>query len=142
MQNRFSTNPHVQYWLDELMWQVSMDWAAAQKASALTRQLPNDHVSDALSTLCFRLKMSEFTNQSDICASYIPLSENRTGNNSSIVNEARVLRMWPIGAAANVVLVRQQQVYCSTSMFCTWTNSFVSVEKLLKSLQQSFLISN
>lgn len=141
MQNHFSTNPHVQYWLGELMWQVSMDWAAAQKASALTRQLPNDHVSDALSTLCFRLKMSEFINQSDICASYIPLSENRTGNNSSTVNEARVLRMWPIGAAANVMQVGQQ-VYCNTSMFCTWTNSFVSVEKLLKFLQQYFLISN
>lgn len=54
--------------------------------------------------------MSEFINQSDICASSILLSENRTGDNSSIVNEARVLRMWPIGAAANVMQVGQQQV--------------------------------
>lgn len=67
----------------------------------------------------------EFINQSDIRASYIPPSENRTGNNSSIVNEARVLRMWPIGAAANVMQVGQQQGTCNTSMFWTlflWKN--------------------
>lgn len=86
--------------------------------------------------------MSEFINQSDICASTILLSENRTGDNSSIVNEARVLRMWPIGAAANVMQEGQQQVLQHVYVLYLDKQLCFCGKKLLKSLQQSFLISN